>query len=218
MTIHEFAHGWVAHKCGDDTALHAGRLTLNPLAHLDLFGTLCFLIAGFGWAKPVPVNPYNFRNPRRDDILVSLAGVCANLLSALAFALILRAVVTSYGYERLLIEALNGRITFTHTLVALLETCVFINLILIFFNLIPVPPLDGSHVLEQFLPWDLRERYNREIRPYGMFILMGLIFILPMLGFNVLRYIIWVPTRFIEDALQGERIGLLISVILRGLH
>ena len=165
ITIHEFAHGWVAHKCGDDTALHAGRLTLNPLAHLDPFGTLCFLIAGFGWAKPVPVNPYNFRNPRRDDILVSVAGVCANLLSALAFALIL--------------------------------------LVLIFFNLIPIPPLDGSHVLEQFLPWGLRERYNRDIKPYGMFILMGLIFILPMLGFDVLGYIIWRPTLLVSRALLG---------------
>lgn len=192
ITIHEFAHGWVAHKCGDDTALYAGRLTLNPLAHLDLFGTLCFLIMGLGWAKPVPVNPYNFRNPRRDDILVSLAGVSANFLSAVAFAVVFRLVWQLGPISR------TGE-----TVLGLLAMAVQINIVLIIFNIIPIPPLDGSHVLEQLLPWNLREVYNREIKPYGMFILIGMILILPRLGLDIFGYIIVRPTLVVTGALLG---------------
>jgi len=184
LTIHEFAHGWVAHKCGDDTALYAGRLTLNPLAHLDLFGTIAFIIAGFGWAKPVPVNPYNFRNPRRDDILVSLAGVTANFLSAVGFSLVLR-----------VLAALPGA-SLGVTLQVVLFHSIFFNLLLMFFNLIPIPPLDGSHVLRELLPWDLRARYD-EMRPYAPFMLLALIF----LGRPLLRFLIWEPTQFIAELL-----------------
>ena len=184
LTIHEFAHGWVAHKCGDDTALHAGRLTLNPLAHLDLFGTIAFIIMGFGWAKPVPVNPHNFRKPRRDDILVSLAGVTANLLSAVGFSLVLRVLLALPPTK--LISMLQ---------VVVLQS-IFFNLVLLFFNLIPIPPLDGSHVLRELLPWDLRARYD-EMRPYAPFMLLALIF----LGRPLLNLLIWRPSQFLADLL-----------------
>ncbi|NQT19140.1 MAG: site-2 protease family protein [Planctomycetes bacterium] len=180
VTIHEYAHGWMAHKCGDDTALYSGRLTLNPLAHLDPIGTLCFLLAGFGWAKPVPVNPYNYRHPSRDDILVSIAGVCANFLSAVAFALVFRLVVAFAA----------GTPLANMTILKLLLMAVRINLILIFFNLIPIPPLDGSHVLAQLMPLHMTDWYNRNIVPYGMFILVGLL----VFGGPLLRIIIAVPT------------------------
>lgn len=180
VTIHEYAHGWMAHKCGDDTALYSGRLTLNPLAHLDLFGTLCFFVVGFGWAKPVPVNPYNFRYPSRDDILVSIAGVCANFLSALAFAAVYR-LISAFGAGTPLANPM---------MLKLLEIAVTFNLVLIFFNLIPIPPLDGSHVLAQLMPLHMTDWYNRNVVPYGPFILMGLVF----LGRGLLFYIISVPT------------------------
>ena len=140
ITLHEVAHAWVAYKCGDDTAKLLGRLTLSPIAHLDPVGSLVFIVSsltagvGFGWAKPVPVNPLRFRNWRRDDILVSLAGVIANLLQAVAWAILLR-LSTRY---------LSG------TMGAAADTLCFmgvmLNVVLMVFNLLPIPPLDGSHI------------------------------------------------------------------------
>jgi len=181
LTVHEWAHAWSAHKCGDDTALYEGRVSLNPLVHLDPIGTLFIIVSffgngfGFGWAKPVPVNHFNFRYPSRDDIIVSLAGVTANLLNALFFAAVfqlLRRVEASQWIAVPLIMAQVG---------------VFTNLALMFFNLIPIPPLDGSHVLHAYLPYHLQREYDR-IAPYGLFILFGLIII------GATRYLIAVPT------------------------
>jgi len=145
IILHEVAHGYVAYRLGDDTAKRMGRLTLSPAAHLDLVGTLMFVFSslsgfGFGWAKPVPINPLNFRHPRRDDIIVSLAGVTANLGQAAIWALLAWADYclvwsTSWG-------------------VALGTFCalgVAINLMLMLFNLLPIPPLDGSHVAVRLL-------------------------------------------------------------------
>ncbi len=139
ITLHEVAHAWVAYKCGDDTAKLSGRLSLSPIAHLDPLGSLFFILSslagrGFGWAKPVPVNPLRFRNWRRDDILVSVAGVSANLLQAIAWALLLRLSMA-------FVPGTLGR--------AMDMLCVFgveINVLLMMFNLLPIPPLDGSHV------------------------------------------------------------------------
>ncbi|HPD15002.1 MAG TPA: site-2 protease family protein [Planctomycetota bacterium] len=149
LTIHEFAYGWSAYLCGDPTAKHLGRLTFNPLAHLDPIGALCLLFAPFGWAKPVPVNPYNFRHPRRDDILVSLAGVAANLATAVVVALLLRAFPAAPASE-------IGRY-FWIMLFILLQISVGLAL----FNLIPIPPLDGSHVLRNLLPREQAIAYER---------------------------------------------------------
>ncbi len=187
LTVHEFAHGWMAYRCGDKTAFHAGRLTLNPLSHLDPFGTLAFLFMGFGWAKPVPVNPRFFNHPRADDIKVSLAGVGANLLSAAVFATALR-IFIPLGLFRLAAAPL---------LVELLVTATHFNLILIFFNLIPIPPLDGSHVLRELLAWEWREKYDRIMIPYGHWILLGLVF----LGRDLLRLLVGLPAALLARLL-----------------
>ncbi|PIE54811.1 MAG: site-2 protease family protein [Dethiosulfovibrio peptidovorans] len=160
ISFHEFCHGWVAYQLGDPTARNAGRLTLNPLAHFDVIGALMLLIFHFGWAKPVPVDPRYFGKPRRDMVLVSVAGIAGNLLSATVTALILHLIPGPF----LAIPAL-GRV---------MILMVYVNIGLAAFNLIPVPPLDGSKIIYPLLPrqwmpgWFFLERY-------GIFILLLLV-------------------------------------------
>ena len=141
ITIHEFAHGWVALRCGDPTARDAGRLTLNPLAHLDIFGAIMMIFGPFGWAKPVPVDSRYFGHYRRDIILVSVAGPVSNICAAVVFGLILRA-------------AFELQVPYLSNIYAIsfLSLCFMLNLGLSFFNLIPVPPLDGSNIVLGLLP------------------------------------------------------------------
>lgn len=141
LTVHEFFHAWTAFRFGDTTARDMGRLTLNPLAHLDFFGTIMMFLSGFrfGWAKPVPVNPHNLRNPRWADLWISAAGPLSNLGLGLMFGLIFRAVVSSG------MEVPEGVTLF-------LFFSVMINCSLAFFNLIPLYPLDGSHILRSLMP------------------------------------------------------------------
>ncbi len=153
LTVHEFAHAWVAWRCGDPTAKMQGRLSFNPLVHLDPIGALCLLFAPIGWAKPVPVNPYNFRHPRRDDILVSLAGVAVNMATAIAVAILLR-LAWAAGIQPLSSRAL------AIVWVMLYELCLM-SIGLAIFNLIPIPPLDGSHVLQNMLPYEQAVAYRR---------------------------------------------------------
>jgi Zn-dependent protease len=164
LTVHEFMHGWVAHKCGDDTALHAGRLTLNPLPHLDLLGTLCLLFAPIGWAKPVPVNPSNFayETRRRDEILVSGAGIAANFAMAIVVALVARVLVMAGAVPRTHLAAI---------LWTMMGSAVLVNFGLGIFNLVPIAPLDGSHILKNLLPLNLAIRYAHLSR-YGPILLM----------------------------------------------
>lgn len=149
LSLHEYAHGWVAHKCGDDTALNFGRLTFNPIKHLDPMGTLCMVLFGFGWAKPVPVNPRYFKNPKRDFALVAAAGPLTNLILAFIGAILygLFIVITSY------LPAMNQ---FGQKICEIFATMLFtfhwLNISLAIFNLIPLPPLDGSRILYLFLP------------------------------------------------------------------
>lgn len=179
VTFHEVAHGWVADRLGDPTARYAGRLTLNPIKHVDLIGTLVFVFTRMiGWAKPVPVNPYNLRNPRRDMMLVSIAGPGAN------FAI---AVISAFLYNiligiRVSPEGFWGAILIP--LVLMLRYCVVLNIGLGVFNLIPVPPLDGSKILMGILPYKHAVAFSR-IEPYGFIILLGLIF------FGIIGYIIY---------------------------
>jgi len=162
LTFHEFSHAYVANRLGDPTARLMGRLTMNPLVHLDLLGTAMLFIANFGWAKPVPVNPMNFRNPKRDLLWVSLAGPVSNLLLAFIFGILFRAI------------GIGERTGNMNVIAIMIFYGVYINIILAFFNFLPIPPLDGSKILAGIVP----EKYERELEPlfrYGPTILIGLI-------------------------------------------
>ena len=176
VVIHEYAHGWVAYKLGDPTAKNAGRLTLNPLVHIDPMGTVflpLMLVAMrspivFGWAKPVPINFSLLRNPKQDMLWVSIAGIMANILLAFIFSLLLRTGVfpiNSYGW-------------------VLLNLGILVNLVLAVFNAIPIPPLDGSRVLISILPRELAYSYM-QIERFGFLILIGLLWL------GLLNRVIW---------------------------
>jgi Zn-dependent protease len=171
ITVHEVAHGWMAKRYGDNTAFTLGRLTLNPIKHIDLFGTIILpgllLITGtgfiFGWAKPVPVEARNFKNPRHDMAIVALAGPAANILMALAWALLARLGVI------IGIEALSLPLIYTGI------AGISINLVLALINLLPIPPLDGSRILTGILPSRVAWRYN-QLERYGFIILLVLLY------------------------------------------
>lgn len=162
ITIHEFAHAFVAVKQGDPTPERAGRLSLNPLDHLDPIGAIALLLFRFGWAKPVPINPYNFKNPKRGIVFTSLAGPLSNIIL----------MIISIGLYVWLFPILNqGLITFFQTLIVM-------NLALAIFNMIPVPPLDGSRLITVFIP----PRYNAVLiflERYGFLILIGSFLLFP---------------------------------------
>ena len=162
ISFHEFCHGYAAKLVGDPTAERSGRLSLNPLDHFDLVGTLMLLLVGFGWAKPVPINTRYFRHPRRDLVIVSLAGVAGNILTAVVCVLFLRFLGEPW-------YRLAGRAGIT-----VLVQMIAINMGLAAFNLIPIPPLDGSRVLEAFLPFKYL-RYYYWLERYGMIILLVLL-------------------------------------------
>jgi len=172
VVVHECAHGIAAYRAGDPTAKAMGRITLNPIPHIDLIGSVllpALLIIShasflFGWAKPVPVNPANFRHPREDEIKVSFAGPASNLLLSLAFLVLTIALILVFKVFQL--PAGSFRLYYT-----VLRGGMIINLVLAFFNLIPIPPLDGSHILENMLPYEYA-RYFQAMRPYGFIILL----------------------------------------------
>lgn len=192
VVVHEVAHAWQARREGDDTAEKLGRITLNPLPHLDPIGSvivplaLYFTGSGFlfGWAKPVPVDPRNYREYVAGDIRVSLAGIVSNLILALLATLAMALVVKLDS-----VVGLPNAVS--NPLLQALYFGLWINLILAFFNLIPIPPLDGSHVLAHALPRELAHRY-RLAGQYGILILMGIMFIFP----GAFRALLW-PVDFL---------------------
>ncbi len=185
MTVHEFAHGWVAYKLGDTTAKYSGRLSLNPIHHIDPIGTvvlplLLFISTGgrfvFGYAKPVPINYWSLKNPKRDMGLIGLSGPLANFIFAFIVSMVWRFLPAS---------------SILHFMLGYL---IYINIILGVFNLLPIPPLDGSRILSAILPYELSEKYSR-IEPYGFIILMALIYL------RITDIFVWPMVRFITGLL-----------------
>ena len=189
LTFHEYAHAYVAYRLGDPTAKQLGRLTLNPAKHLDLFGTIMLFIAHFGWAKPVPVNPGYFKNPKRDMLLVSLAGPGANLVIAAVFALILR--LTGIGSD--------GQ---NQVLFLFLYLGILINISLTVFNLLPIPPLDGSRMIHAVWPDDKEKEYKIFERVSG-FVLIGLVLLSWIGHIPVFSYILRPLVGFFLKLLVG---------------
>ncbi|SFL15435.1 site-2 protease family protein [Halanaerobium salsuginis] len=172
LSLHEFSHGYISHKLGDPTPKAMGRLTINPLAHLDPIGSLVLIVTRrFGWAKPVPINPNYYKNPRQGIMLVSLAGPGSNFILAACFAFIARLVVffsssTIYQLQQ------SGYGNLIQTTFIFFQLAVIINLSLGFFNLIPVPPLDGSKILMGILPPKFDKYIHKLEGPYGMILLL----------------------------------------------
>jgi len=195
FTFHEFAHAATATALGDMTAKNSGRLTLNPLAHLDVMGTITLLFAGFGWAKPVPVNPYAVRRKTRAGMmLVSLAGPVMNLILGILAALPLR-----FGWVPLRFSTSAFLPSWGEFLLEFLS----INLALFLFNLIPLSPLDGEKVITFFLPDHWVDFYDR-IRPYSPIILLVILFVLPMFGLDLINIIIRRPLNSLVMFLLGR--------------
>jgi Zn-dependent protease len=197
FSVHEFAHAWTADRFGDDTPRYNGRLTLNPLAHLDLMGSLMLIVAGFGWAKPVPVNPYALRRRSESALMwVSLAGPLSNFLMAILAAIPFRLGLLSVADAYL---TGNGIIP---TLPQFLYHFITINLILMLFNLIPLAPLDGEKIADFFFPPSWSD-FMARIRPYGPMILLLLFIAGPYLGLDILGWILGPPLRFLFSLLVG---------------
>lgn len=202
ITCHEVSHGYVAWHYGDPTAKMQGRLTLNPLKHIDIFGTLMIFFIGIGWAKPVPVVFENLRNPKRDMIWVAAAGPITNILLAIASAIILRSIIAlanpaaSGSAAAMLIEPV----------VLMLAFSVYINLLLAIFNMIPLPPLDGGRIMVGILPFRQAQTLSR-IEPYGMIIIIALVFFT-----NLFSYIISPLLHLAVNILAGPQSGLVLGV------
>ncbi len=179
LSVHEWAHGYAAYLLGDPTAKYEGRLTLNPLVHLDPIGTILFLLVGFGWGKPVPVNPRYFSHYRRDTALVALAGPVSNIVIAILASLLL---LLSHSLGS--ISVLSGIAGPSSFLFSFFEFSIALNLTLMAFNLLPIAPLDGSKILAAFIPLQYDELFEQYMS-YGPFILLFLLLSDRFLGFDV---------------------------------
>ncbi len=160
LTVHEYAHGAMSYSLGDPTPKVEGRLTMNPLAHLDTFGTIMLILVGFGWAKPVQINTRYYRHPKTDIMKVAFAGPGANLVLCLVGA-VLMVIMGKAGM-------------LSNTVLRFLQALMLYNVYFAFFNLLPVPPLDGSKILMELLPPEKAYKYEAYVAPYSMYILMGL--------------------------------------------
>jgi Zn-dependent protease len=190
FTIHEFAHAYTAVQLGDDTPRQMGRLTLNPLAHLDPIGSLLLIIAGFGWAKPVPVNPYNLRNgPKMGMVVVAAAGPFSNFVMAALAAIPFRlGIVPDLGGGSSIVPSLQG----------FLVSFIYINLVLMLFNLIPIPPLDGSKILRGFAPHDW-DNVLSQLERFGPILLLLVVYA----GGPIMGVLVGQPAQALFYALVG---------------
>lgn len=203
ITIHEFAHAYAASIKGDKTAELAGRLTLNPIAHIDPIGMIPLLLLGFGWAKPVPFNPYNLKDPRKDSVFIALAGPFANLLLASMAAITYRTL------------DLAGYLAEGSLLPAFLILLIIINLFLLFFNVIPIHPLDGSKIIDAILVKPHQQKLRQAIATYGPQFLFMLILISIVSSYNIF-FFISAPSFAVCSSMLGENCSLLLGMIFRG--
>lgn len=200
ISIHEWAHAITATRLGDPTPGDAGRLTVNPIAHLDLMGALLFLTVGFGWAKPVPVNPLYFKHPKRDMCLTAAAGPFSNLILAVISFLALLLLGQSDGFSPWDLVGMPARGEVVHVFLRQLAgASIFVNLGLMAFNLLPIAPLDGSNVLQAFVPLQFSERFE-DFRRVGPFVLLGLFIAEAVLHLPLLS--LWITT-IMEWVLRG---------------
>ncbi len=187
LTIHEYAHAYIANKLGDDTAKRLGRLTLNPLKHLDPIGTILLLLVHFGWAKPVPVDPRNFKDPKKDMLYVAIAGPISNIITAIISGILLKFIVFN-------LASAGAFGAYTVPLIQFLVWMIFIGVVLAVFNMLPIPPLDGSRVLYGLLPDHLANSIKK-IETYGILIVFGII----LFGGRTFSYILIYPfLKFLE--------------------
>lgn len=194
LTFHEYAHAYIAHRLGDDTARQNGRLTLNPLRHLDPLGTIMIFMVQFGWAKPVPVNPYNLRNPKRDMLWISAAGPISNMFLALGSGLLFRFLSD-------VVPAAERNSTLG-LMVLMLFLSLKINLALAVFNILPIAPLDGSKILYGVLPPQFGKMIFA-LERYGPFILIGLIILGRTTDVSILGGLIWPFVDFFSRLFAG---------------
>ncbi len=188
ITIHEYGHGKAALSLGDPTAKEQGRLTLNPLSHLDPIGAICLFLFNFGWAKPVPVDTRYFQNPRRDVILMAMSGPVSNLAAAMIAGLFIRYFLLPWEiYQKVLIYL------------------ILMNVGLGLFNLIPIPPLDGSHILENLLP-NRASLVYRKFRRYGAFILIGVVLLDNFAHTGILNRVLVYPMIYVSHLFGGDNL------------
>jgi len=201
LVIHEFCHGYAAWRLGDPTAKDAGRLSFNPLKHLDFLGTAALFLMRIGWAKPVPVDARNFRDPRKGILITSLAGPVSNLVVG-AFLGVGLGALFAYGLKSPQVFASS----WLRLLYLVLFNAVYINFILAIFNLLPVPPLDGSNVLWSLLPRNAAASYGRFITKYGRYIpyvFIILVFFGPTFGLPVFQWVLIPPVKFLMKITTG---------------
>lgn len=194
LTFHEYAHAYMANRLGDDTAKQSGRLSLNPLRHLDPLGTIMIFLVHFGWAKPVPVNPYRLKNPKKDMLWISAAGPLANMVLAFASGILFRLLITTVGDP--------DRSSFMGLLIYVVLMSLQINLALAIFNIIPIAPLDGSKILSGLLPAGFGKILYL-LERYGPYILLGLIIFGSATGVSILGGIIWPFVKFFSKIFAG---------------
>jgi len=195
ITVHEYAHARTALSLGDPSAKLAGRITFNPISHMDPFGAICLFLFNFGWAKPVPVNPRYFRNPRLGSLWVSLAGPLANLGVALGMGILIRYFLFPWDLY-----------------LTMLITMLLMNIGLGLFNLLPIPPLDGSHVLESLLPYSALVKY-RQIERYAPIVLMSIFFADQFLHLRIFSRLLGYPIFYLAHLLAGDNLFSLIRVL-----
>jgi Zn-dependent protease len=195
ISFHESAHAYIAYRFGDPTARNLGRITLNPLPHIDILGLVALFVAHIGWAKPVPINPYNLRNPRKDSIWISLAGPVSNLILAIISAVVFRLLAP-------FLVNTNGGMFFLQ----MIMMSVTLNIVLMVFNLFPLPPLDGFHILEGLVSTDLYVKLQ-QLQQVGPMILLGLILISNFTRINIFSIIFNPIVKVFGGFLLGASVG-----------